>query len=103
MASASDQRHGVGDAVGDARAVSATGTSAWCSAASDTAPSSTEQTVMPSCAVASSRPVRCIASSATCGALAARVGQRLELAAPGRHRGELGADEEGVARAAAPR
>ncbi len=30
------------------------------------------------------------------GALAARVGERLELAAAGRHRGELGTDEEGV-------
>ncbi len=57
---------------------------------------------MPSWAVASIRPARSIACRARRARLLPGVGQRLELAASGRHGGELGADEEGVAPSTAP-
>ena len=97
MASASDERHGVGDDLGARRAARRPGTSAWCSAASDTAPSSTEHTVMPSWRGGEQQAgaLQRLAAPPRRRLLPC-VGERLELAAAGRHRGELGADEEGV-------
>ena len=68
-----------------------------CSAASATAPRPTEHSVMPSWAQASSERDLLQGLEADLGALAACGRQRLELGAAGRHDGELGADEEGVA------
>ena len=95
MASASDQRHGVGDDVGEAEPLG----DGHERVVQRRLRHRTEQHRADGDAELRGREQQAGAVHRLerhRGALAARVGERLELAAAGRHRGELGTDEEGV-------